>query len=274
MTLRERIGTIMSPTTQSHPPGNGSGKEPSFSPADGSGTFDILNSSFSTRVTDEGACSLIAGGGPADHLWYELAQDMTDALEAWRQNFLIRQIIRLTTACVVGDGISIVSNQFAFQWFINRRLAPWCDELPRSDELFLALFPNPADGIGYVRAVATRRIEHVDTDHQDYEREYGCQERNPGCPASGISDVDRNHWSSPATAPPTAPVMLQFAMNQPLGATRGESDLTPILPWVKRHATWLKDRVKFNQIRTDVAAAEISPAVHTATRPMCTWPSS
>ena len=271
MTLRERIGTIISPTTQSHPPGNGNGKDSSFDPAnrsgifdpaDGSGICDILNSWFSTRVTDEGAWSLIAGGGPADRSWYELAQYMTDALEAWRKNFLICQIVRLTAAYVVGDGISIVSNQLAFQWFINRHLAPWCDELTRLGELFLALFPNPADGICYVRDVSARCIEHVDTDHQDYGRETGYQERTPGRPASGISDVDLNHWSSPAAAPPTAPVMLQYAINKPLGATRGESDLTPILPWVKRYTTWLEDRVKFNQIRTDMAAAEISSAVH------------
>ena len=49
--------------------------------------------------------------------------------------------------------------------------------------------------------------------------------------------------------------MLHYTINKPLGATRGESDLTPILPWVTRYTTWLKDRVKFNQIRTEMCAA-------------------
>jgi len=56
--------------------------------------------------------------------------------------------------------------------------------------------------------------------------------------------------------PPT-PVLLHFAVNQPVGATRGESDLTPILPWARRYTEWLKDRVRFNRVRTDMAAAWI-----------------
>lgn len=212
-----------------------------------------------TKITDEGAWSLIAGGGPTDRPWYDLAQDMTDALDAWRKNFLIRQIVRLTTAYVVGDGIKIISEQSPFQHFIDdfwnhrqnrldRRLASWCDELTRSGELFLVLFPNPADGMSYVRAIPARCIEHVETDKEDYEKEITYRERVLG-------QVEIKKWQSPRTATATDPTMIHYSINKPLGATRGESDLTPILPWVKRYTTWLKDRVKFNQIRTDMAAA-------------------
>ncbi|MGQ9502726.1 MAG: hypothetical protein ACUVSF_13570 [Anaerolineae bacterium] len=51
--------------------------------------------------------------------------------------------------------------------------------------------------------------------------------------------------------------MLHMAVNRPVGATRGESDLTPILPWAARYTQWLKDRVRFNAIRTDMATAWI-----------------
>ena len=30
------------------------------------------------------------------------------------------------------------------------------------------------------------------------------------------------------------PVMLHFAVNRPIGATRGEGDLGPVLPWAGR----------------------------------------
>lgn len=252
MTLRQRIAEIISPTTQSHRPGNGNGN-------DNGHTLATTPSQRLGKITDEGAWSLIAGGGPADRPWYELAQDMTDALEAWRKNFLIRQIVRLTTAYVVGDGIKIVTDQPSFETFIDdfwnhrqnqlsRRLASWCDELTRSGELFLVLFPNPADGMSYVRAIPARCIENVETDEDDYEKEITFRERVLG-------KVETKKWPSLINANQTDAVMLHYTINKPLGATRGESDLTPILPWVKRYTAWLKDRVKFNQIRTDMCAA-------------------
>jgi predicted transcriptional regulator len=44
--------------------------------------------------------------------------------------------------------------------------------------------------------------------------------------------------------------MLHFAVNKPIGATRGESDLSPVLPWALRYSEWLKDRVRLNRQRT------------------------
>jgi hypothetical protein len=35
-----------------------------------------------------------------------------------------------------------------------------------------------------------------------------------------------------------------------LGATRGEGDLGPVLPWAKRYSEWLRDRVRLNRQRT------------------------
>ncbi len=40
--------------------------------------------------------------------------------------------------------------------------------------------------------------------------------------------------------------MLHYAVNRPVGALRGESDLAPILPWLKRYSRWLEDRVRLN----------------------------
>ena len=64
------------------------------------GAGGALSALPSTRVTDDGSMwdILLSGGGPADRPWHDVAQDLDDALEAWRKNFLIRQIVRLTTA--------------------------------------------------------------------------------------------------------------------------------------------------------------------------------
>jgi hypothetical protein len=40
--------------------------------------------------------------------------------------------------------------------------------------------------------------------------------------------------------------MIHFAVNRPVGALRGEGDLNPILPWLKRYSRWLEDRVRLN----------------------------
>ena len=222
-------------------------------------------------------------GGPADRNWQDLATDMDDALEAWRKNFLIRQIVRLTTAYVVGDGITITAKQppaakFASDFWshpqnhIHTRLPDWCDELTRSGELFIALFPNPLDGMSYVRTIPARQIVAVETTPNDYETETSYLEYTPlppppgGGQGWGATDTPpfTRRWYAPAYASPDAPCLLHFTINKPIGATRGESDLTPILPWALRYTSWLKDRVRFNNIRTDLAAAWIKVADETA----------
>jgi hypothetical protein len=162
---------------------------------------------------------------------------------------------------VVGDGIQVSASHPWVGGFvqafvshrqnrIGERLGAWNDELTRSGELFIALFSNPADGMQYVRAVPASQIARVETDPEDYERETGYQELVPG-------QIEPKHWNSQHTAPPGEPCLVHFAVNKPVGATRGESDLTPLLPWARRYTEWLKDRVKYNKIRTELATAEI-----------------
>lgn len=199
----------------------------------------------------------IAGGGPADRPWSDYQQDVKDALEAWRRSFLVRQVVRLTTAYVVGDGIKVLSHHKWVSGFVERfwndpqnllgrRLGAWSDELARSGELFIALFPNKASGMQYVRAVPSSQIEQVITDPEDYEKEIGYKEILPG-------QIERKEWASLRTAQPGEPCLLHFTVNKPVGATRGESDLLPVLPWAKRYTEWLKDRVRFNRLRNELS---------------------
>ena len=214
------------------------------------------------RVTDDGNWDLIAGGGgPSDRNWQDIQDDLRDTLEAWRKNFLIRQIVRLCSAYVIGDGIKITSKRRNVQKFIDefydhrqnkisRRLLAWCDELTRSGEIFIALFTNPVDGMSYVRAVPAASIRKVECDPEDYEREIAYHETVPG-------QIEPKIWKSKLTAGPKEAALLHYTINKPVGATRGESDLTPVLPWAKRYGEWLKDRVRFNRLRNELAAVEL-----------------
>jgi hypothetical protein len=47
-------------------------------------------------------------------------------------------------------------------------------------------------------------------------------------------------------------VMLHYAINRPVGAVRGESDLAPLLRWLSRYAAWLEDRARLNRYRNSV----------------------
>jgi len=192
-------------------------------------------------------------GTELDTPWGELFDQLTDAREAWRTNPLARRMIGLITAYTVGNGITVTStyaplNAFirAF-WLHNRldlRLDEWSDELARSGELFPVLFTNPIDGMSTLRAVPASLIQSVRFDPNDYEKELSYEQT----PAVGGS-YDPIIWHGPAGPDPDdphTPLMLHYAVNRPTGAVRGESDLAPILPWLRRYARWLEDRVRLN----------------------------
>jgi hypothetical protein len=210
----------------------------------------------------------LSGYGPQDRPWSDVLMDLVDALDAWRQNFLIRQIVRLTTAYVVGDGIKVSATHPWAKEFVedfwtdkqNRmaaRLPAWCDELTRAGELFIALFPNRVTGMQYVRAIPARQITSVETDPEDYEKETGYMELPVVTGQLAAQSLEPKHWHSLLTAAPDEPVLLHFTVNKAVGATRGEGDLTPLLPWARRYVEWLKERVRANKVRNDLAAAEV-----------------
>lgn len=200
--------------------------------------------------------------GPADRPWHERADDLEDALEAWRKNFLVRRIVTLIRSYVVGDGITVSSripdvDAFARQFWSHRqnrmprRLGPMCDELTRAGEVFPVLHTNRVDGMSYVRFVPAAQIRELETDPEDYEIEIRYGELQ-------ADTTELRWWNGPGHAKAFSrvrgnklqPLMLHFAVNKPIGATRGESDLSPVLPWALRYSEWLKDRVRLNRQRT------------------------
>lgn len=208
---------------------------------------------------DDGVANPIFGPGTAlDRPWGDVQAEHLDTLDAWRKNPLAKRIIGLITAYVVGDGIKLSStygplNRFLNDWLthpqnhIDQRQPDWCDELARTGELFVTLHTNPADGMSYVRTVSATQIDRLEWDPEDYETELTyhqlSQDADVFLPDSGRTWYSPQH---PASQDPATPVMLHFAINRPIGCTRGESDLATILPWLKRYNRWLEDRVRLN----------------------------
>lgn len=210
-----------------------------------------------------------ASAGSQDKPWPELALEFSDALEAWRRNPLARRIISLITAYVVNDGIHLHSEYGPLaKWLttfwdheenhLDLRQADWCDELARSGELFVVLHTNPVDGMSYVRTLPAVLIDQIRWRPGDYEAETGYHE------LVSLDDPDYQNggrwWSSPLGEDAEKPLevgddgsirrlrpwVLHFAVNRPVGCVRGESDLAPMLSWLRRYSKWLEDRVRMN----------------------------
>lgn len=225
------------------------------------------------RVDDSRGWDSLSAG-PLDRPWAERQEDLTDALEAWRKNFFARHIVTLTRAYVVGGGIKITSKDPDVDRFIqafcnhpqnhlDTRLGEMCNEFTRSGELFPILFTNRADGMSYLRFVPASRILEVETEEEDYETELRySQITNSAAPKWWIGSNHKSAFrrSRGGRGGHLKPLMLHFAVNRPIGATRGEGDLGPILPWAKRYSEWLKDRVRLNRRRTKQAILDIEIA--------------
>ncbi len=203
---------------------------------------------------------------PGDRPRSEVEADLESAMEAWRKNFLVRRIVTLTRAYTISGGITISSKDPQVQAFLDlfwdhpqnrlpRKLGGIANHLVLDGELFPILFTNQVDGISYVRWRTARQISDILTLPNDYETETAYQEKDGTL--KGKTWISPNH---PHAANPATPVMLHWHINRPFDALRGESDLTPILPWAKRTAEWLADRVRLNRQRTRTGIFDITVA--------------
>lgn len=210
------------------------------------------------KVVDDAWWRLVNAPPAATELsWLQRQEDLEAALKAWREHPLARRIVSLTTDYVLGDGLSVSStipevDEWARRFWthpqnrLDSRLYSWVDELTRAGELFIVLSRNPADGMSYVRLVPACRIDQIETDPDDLERERRYHEMG----SSRFLEEGR-WWSAAETADFQAPqVMFHAVINRPPGALRGEGDLTPILPWLGHYAAWLEDRVRVNRLKS------------------------
>ncbi len=194
-----------------------------------------------------------------DRYDYDRETLQQQALQAWRTNPLARRIVELTSQYVVGGGISLSSREtrahaFLQAWWshpLNQcpvRAVEWCDELTRSGELFF-LISTDASGMSYLRAVPAGEIagiEHAPNDVQQetaFLQKAGMGEEMRWQAAQALEDEPGADGGFPV-------VMAHYAINRPVGALRGESDLAPLLRWLSRYAAWLEDRARLNHFRT------------------------
>lgn len=212
--------------------------------------------SVASRVDDAPGWAGLSGGlyganQPHDYDSGKIQEIYQDALEAWRKNPIAWRTIAITTDYIVGDKFTVNSpvktlDRFVkFFWNHPKNLMPLrleslSDELSRAGDLFILLFRNPQDGMSYIRTVTKDRIERIETAANDWETELVYYERQ---------DIgDPKPWYSP-THPEAGyqdAIMLHYAINRPLGALMGESDLTTQLPWLLRYSRMLEDRVRLH----------------------------
>jgi len=206
---------------------------------------------------------------PRDRHDYDRDEVLRDALDAWRSNPLARRIVELTSQYVVGGGLGIEAkhertHRFLQAWWghrLNRmsmRAFDLCDELTRTGNIFLIVSTDPG-GMSYLRALPSADVIEIETASNDVEQELVVWERSrmDGTEISGPDGIVGHPWtvyneqtdSLNTDSQPFAPVVLHYAVNRPVGAKWGESDLGPLLKWLARYSAWLEDRARLNRYR-------------------------
>jgi hypothetical protein len=198
-----------------------------------------------------------------DRTDYDRETVISQALDAWRLNPLARRIVELTSQYVVGGGVTISSpdekvSNFLKKWWMHElnqmalRIYEWCDELTRSGELFFLLSTDAA-GMTFVRAIPAVEIKEIQTAKDDLQQEKAyVQKAKMGL---GDDSYEERVWEAYNIGEEEVEdgrlktVMVHFAINRPVGAVHGESDLAPVLRWLSRYTSWLEDRARLNRYR-------------------------
>ena len=209
------------------------------------------------------------GAGVNDRNAYDREEILRQALDAWKVNPLARRMVGLTSQYVVGGGLNCSSPHANTAGFLrafwehplNRmavRVYEWCDELTRSGNLFV-LLSTDASGMSYARAVPCAHVKQIVSRPNDLDQEirYEMQTCFGGEGDAKWADESENTWPSYDAQRDEihadggfTTVMLHYAINRPVGAQWGESDLAPVLRWLSRYAAWLEDRARLNRFRT------------------------
>ena len=191
---------------------------------------------------------------PRDRLDPDRESVLEACLTAWRSDPLARRLVELTSEYVVGGGVDLECGHALSQDFLrafwghplNRmpiRMVELCDELTRSGNLFL-LVSTDRVGMSYLRVVPAADIDRIESAENDIEQELAFVDKDgqvyAAYDAAGDGLGEQGDFS---------PVMLHYAINRPAGAQWGESDLAPLLVWLRRYAAWLEDRMRLNRFR-------------------------
>jgi hypothetical protein len=186
--------------------------------------------------------------------------------EAYRANPLAFAIIEQTTSFVLGEGIKVSANNNRVQSIIDAfwdnpenhmedRVYSLCTELALYGELFIHYFVNQYDGSVVIRQIDPSLIDQIETDIEDVEKELRFHRRPIGQivsetsgdpPPFGIEQMEVDNQGTWFVA---GEEVLHIAVNKVSNAKRGQSDLAPVLSWLRRYKDWLIDRVRINKYK-------------------------
>lgn len=194
-----------------------------------------------------------------DRLEYDRAEVLEQCLQAWRQNPLARRIVELTSQYVVGAGLDLKCKDEKTKEFLTRfwdhrlnrmdsRVIEMCDELTRTGNLFV-LVSTDQSGMSFIRILPASNIDRIEPSPNDIEQPIQFVTKA----GKGLEPVVYNAYDLFKDARDESgkfsPVVLHYAINRPSGAQWGESDLAPLLTWLRRYTAWLEDRVRLNHFR-------------------------
>jgi len=184
-----------------------------------------------------------------DRLSYDRKKILDQAINAWRSNPIARRIIQLTTEFVIGDGLAFQTsnaraNKFLSDFWnhplnnLTEQLPEWADEAWRTGDLFI-LFSVDEGGMIYVRALPSESIGVIQTAENDYRQELLYKR----------DEMDESPWFSLRRGEDQKSFVLHFPLERAIGASFGESDLSPVLYWIGLYRQWLEDRARLNYFR-------------------------
>ncbi len=188
-----------------------------------------------------------------------LIDTLNNVTVAYRTNPLAFRLIQIQVDHVLGDGIALRARDPRVQaeldhWWnhpLNNlpvRQFEMATALGMDGEIFVTRHVNPYDQTSYLRLVPAALIDRIETNPDDLEDELRFhQTAQPMTPDTlmrlpSALQAEGRWWEFPQ--------MRHFAVNRPAGVVRGQSDLAPLLPWLRRYRDWLTDRVRLNKYRT------------------------
>ena len=102
-------------------------------------------------------------------------------------------------------------------------------------------FAQAHDGVSLLRFVTKDQVREIETRAADWELETAVLQQSD-------DPLNPRRWPTPANPAGrrAKAVILHYAVNRPIGASFGESDLATVLPWLLRYSRLLEDRVRLH----------------------------
>ena len=177
---------------------------------------------------------------------------LLEVYEAYLTNPLAHAVIELGTNFVLGGGVRVIAEDQRVQRIIDdfwqdadnrmdERIYGLLTELALFGEQFVRFFVDPLTGRTVVRQLDPLYVTEIETDPEDVERPLRYRYAPPPAGAAGPLPAE-DTWIA-------AGEIEAAAVNKVSNATRGRSDLSTLLPWLRRYKDWLTDRVRINRYK-------------------------